>query len=366
MAEIRAIGVRKGGNQPELFRIEAPRITKPNEVLLEMVNVGICGSDKDIIENSLVESPEGDDKLILGHEGLGKVVEKGDSVKSLKKGDYVAIIPRHGCGICEPCKTGRSDFCETGLYTASGQHNRHGFDSELYVEEEEYLVKVPKKLTKVAVLAEPFSIVEKAVEQIRCIQKRIPTYDFQKSKAVVFGMGSVGMAAIAILRANNIQTYALGRRDADDPKVELVKELGAEYVDMRNKDVNKLKEEIGTVEIVIEATGGTQLVIDLIELMSRNSIYVFLGIPKGAEELCFNIKGMINKIVRQNLLIVGSVNSQKPHFRMALKEMAKIQKSNNNILDRIITHRFTMQQYKEAFGQDKEGQVKAVIDFTKK
>ncbi len=366
MAEINAIGVRKGSTEPELFRIEAPRITKPSEALLEMVNVGVCGTDKDIIENSLVDAPEGDDKLILGHEGLGKVAETGSGVKSLKKGDYAVIIPRHGCGICTPCRTGRSDFCETGLYTASGQHKRHGFNSELYVEEEEYLVKVPRQLVNVAALIEPFSIIEKAVEQIRHMQKRVPAHDFSKSRAVVFGMGSVGIAAIAILRANSIQTYVLGRRGPEDLKVQLVKELGAAYIDIRGKDVNRIKDEIGTADIIIEATGGTQLVIDLIELMSRNGIYVFLGIPKGAEELCFNIKGMIHKLVRQNLLIVGSVNSQKPHFKAALKDMARIQKSHNMILDRIITHKFTMQQYKEAFGQDKEGQIKGIMDYTKR
>ncbi len=363
--KIKAIGVRKGKREPELFEIDAPKIKKKNDVLLEMLQVGVCLTDKDIIENSLVDNPPGDDKLILGHEALAKVIETGTDVKSVKKEDYVVMIPRHSCGICKPCKSRRSDFCETGLYTAAGQHKRHGYNSELYIEEEEHLVKVPPEIRDVAVLAEPFSVVEKAIMQVKHIQSRIPAYEFQTSKAVVFGMGSVGMSAIALLRNYGIETYVLGRRDKTDPKAKLITEFGAKYVDMRNKNVNIIKKEIGEMDIVIEATGATQLVIDLIELMKRNAIYVFLGIPKGVEELCFNIKGMVHKIVRENLVIMGSVNSQREHFELAVKHIEEIQKKYNGILEKIITDRHSLEDYKQAFEKDHEMQIKAIIEFKK-
>ncbi len=363
---MQAIGIRKGRKEAELFSLPEPKISRPDEVLLEMASVGVCLTDKDVIENSLVDSPPGEDRLIIGHEAVGRVLKAGSAVKRFKKGDYAAIIPRHGCNICQPCKTGRSDYCETGLYTSSGQHKRHGFNMEYYVESESYLVKVPDKLADVAALVEPFSIIEKALEQIEHIQGRIPTYRLEKRKALVFGMGSVGMAAIATLRARGIETHVLGRRGPEDIKVKLVKEMGAKYINIREKNVMGVKKEHGTFDIIIEATGATQMVIDLIEVMSRNGLYVFLGIPKGAEELCFNIKGMINKLVRQNLIIAGSVNSQRPHFEAAITDMAAIQKKYNNILNRIITERYDIKDYQKAFAPDEgEGHIKAVIEYKK-
>ncbi len=364
--KIKAIGVRTGKKEPEIFEIEAPEIQKKNDVLLEMIHVGVCLTDKDILENSLVDAPLNEDKLILGHEAVAKVIETGADVKTVKKGDYVVMIPRHSCYICKPCKTGRSDFCETGKYTAAGQHKLHGYNSELYVEQEAHLVKVPDEIRDIAVLAEPFSIAEKAISQAEHIQKRIPTLEFNKSKAVVFGMGSVGMTAIAILRNRGIETYVLGRRDANDPKVKLAKGFGAKYVDIRGKNVNTIRDEIGRAEIVIEATGATQLVIDLIELMERNGIYIFLGIPKGAEELCFNIKGMINRIVRENLVIIGSVNSQKEHFEAALKDMADIQRKHPGIVNKIITNSYSIEEYKDAFSKEGDSHIKSIIDYSKK
>ncbi len=363
--KMRAIGVRKGKREPEIFEMEAPKIKKKDDILLEMIGVGVCLTDKDILENSLVDSPPNDDKLILGHEALARVVEIGSEVKSVKKGDYVVMIPRHSCGICKPCKTGRSDFCETGNYTAAGQHKLHGYFSELYVEQEAYVVKVPAEISDVAVLTEPFSITEKAITQAEYIQRRIPSFEFNKSKAVVFGMGAVGMTAIAILRNRGIETYVLGRRDENDPKVKLARDFGAKYIDIRGNNVMTIKKQIGTADIVIEATGATQLVIDLIELMARNGIYIFLGIPKGAEELCFNIKRMINRIVRENLVIIGSVNSQREHFEAALKNMAEIQKKNKGIINRIITDVYTLDKYKEAFSKERDSHIKTVIEFKK-
>ncbi|MBI2133088.1 alcohol dehydrogenase catalytic domain-containing protein [Candidatus Woesearchaeota archaeon] len=360
--KIRAIGVRKGKKEPEIFLIEKPQVTKPNQACIKMLDAGICGTDIDIIENSLVDSPPGEDKLILGHEAIGKIVETGEQTR-FRKGDHVALIPRHGCGICAPCKSRRSDFCETGQYTAAGQHKLHGYFSEFFVEEDEYIVKVPEGIVNVAVLAEPFSIVEKALQQVMNAQKRIPTHEFRKTKAVVFGMGSVGMSAIALLRNQGIETHVLGRRDNTDAKARLATEFGAKYVDIRNKNVNILKEEIGKVDLVIEATGATQMVIDLIELMKRNAIYVFLGIPKGSEELCFNIKGMVHKIVRENLIIMGSVNSQKEHFEVALKHIEEIHAKKPDAIEKIITNIYHLDEYKLAFSKSREETIKKIIRF---
>lgn len=364
MQQMRAIGVRKGKTEVELFTIPKPEIAHPNEALLRMVQVGVCGTDKDIIEKSLVDSPQNEDRLILGHEGLAEVIETGPSVKGLVKGDHVAIIPRHGCNICPPCKTGRSDFCETGLYTASGQHKRHGFNSEFYIEEQQYMVKVPRNAFEVAVLTEPISIVEKAIMQITGIQERIPCYEPKKRKVLVFGTGSVGISAVAALQAHGMRPHVLGRRPRTDPKIQLIEELGATYINAKNKSVLDIKKEAGEMDIIIEATGATQLVIDLIDLLSRNGIYAFLGIPKGSEQLCFNISGMLNKIVRQNIILLGSVNSQREHFEAAIKTITEIQKKHKGTLEKTITHRYRINQYKEAFGKDKEDTVKSVIDYT--
>ncbi|MEM3041181.1 MAG: alcohol dehydrogenase catalytic domain-containing protein, partial [Nitrososphaerota archaeon] len=328
-----------------------------------------------IIDSGFVDHPPGEDRLILGHEGLGQIVETGADVRDLKAGDYVVFTVRHGCGECEACNAGCSDFCYTGRYTESGIHKRHGFFREYVTEEEEYLVKVPPELKSAAVLAEPMSIVEKALEQVKIIQTRLPWFcvhrekildlDYwgQKKTAVVVGAGPIGFLGTCLLRLAGAETHVLERKDPDDIKVRLVEEMGAKYIDIRKSNLEEIVRTVGPVDVILEASGASKFAVELMRLMNRNAVYVLTGIGRGEEEACFDVRTLLRQIVQRNNIVLGTVSSNKNYFEKALADMQAVRKRFGNILERSITDRFSIKDYAEAFAK-RPNQIKAIFDFT--
>lgn len=151
-----------------MIEIAEPKITKPNDVLVRMLEVGVCGTDKEICHFDYGTPPAGSDFLVLGHESLGEVVATSSAVRDLKKGDLVVTMVRRPCEHpeCFACRNGRQDFCYTGDFKERGIKELHGFLTELVVDDERYFFKVPPELRDIAVLAEPLTIAEKALTQV--------------------------------------------------------------------------------------------------------------------------------------------------------------------------------------------------------
>lgn len=140
---MKAISLLSDTRQVELTEMPVPVITQPNQLKLRILEIGICGTDREQVVYGYGEVPEGTDKLVIGHEMLGQVVEAGAEVKGFSVGDYAVLTVRRGCGQCTPCLSNRSDLCYTGLFTERGIKGRHGFETEYVVDEEQYAVKVP-------------------------------------------------------------------------------------------------------------------------------------------------------------------------------------------------------------------------------
>lgn len=102
----------------ELKRIECdePTITESTHVKLRMLDVGICGTDKEICTFEYGIPPDDSDHLIIGHESLGEVVEIGSMVDNIKVGDLVVAMVRRPCADagCCPCRAGYQDFVLAG------------------------------------------------------------------------------------------------------------------------------------------------------------------------------------------------------------------------------------------------------------
>ncbi|MFB6351897.1 MAG: alcohol dehydrogenase catalytic domain-containing protein, partial [Bradymonadaceae bacterium] len=154
----------------------APSIQSPTEVKVEMLEVGICGTDHEIANFEYGTPPDGSDHLILGHEGLGRVESIGAEVEGLTPGDLVVPIVRRPCTDpeCLACRHGRQDFCYTGEYTERGINQRHGFMTEAIVDDQQYFVPVADELREIGVLTEPLTIAEKALTQVWDVQERLP------------------------------------------------------------------------------------------------------------------------------------------------------------------------------------------------
>jgi threonine dehydrogenase-like Zn-dependent dehydrogenase len=162
---MQALAVFPKKNSIEVIDAALPKLNHRSEFDLKVLEVGICGTDREIAEGLYGAPPLGEDYLILGHEAVCEVVAVGDQASGIEVGDLVVPSVRRPCGQsnCTACREGRQDFCYTGNFTERGIKNLHGFMADRIVEEHRYVTKVPAALRDVAVLIEPLTVAEKAL-----------------------------------------------------------------------------------------------------------------------------------------------------------------------------------------------------------
>lgn len=373
-----AMGMIRGEKGIQTFEIKKPEIKQKDEVLVRVKEVGVDGTDFNMVRYGLQDIRKGSDRIILGHEMVGIVEEAGSEVKSVARGDIVVMTVRRGCGICQPCLHNQSDMCMTGLYTERGLHKRDGFLTEFVVDKEQYTAKVPDGLGRLAVFTEPLSIAEKAIEQIRIIQSRLPwschhpehkfnSHQWGSCKtALVVGAGPLGLLAAALLRLRGVSTHVADIVPEDSLKVHLVGDMGAKYIDARQKTPKEIVEVCcsvtGNIDIILEAAGAATTAVELINYMSRSSIYVMTGIPREKLPMKLDAAQLVRQIVRYNQVIVGSVNSNYKHFKMAIRDIPDISLKFGNMMNEMITHSFKLGDYKKAFAIDDKNHIKTVIE----
>ena len=374
--KILAIGMYRNKSGIHKTEIDKPRLTKPNQVLIRVIQTGVDGTDFNIVKHNLQDIEQGKDFVILGHETMGIIEDKGKKVKKLKKGDLVTVTVRRGCNICSPCLHNQSDMCMTGLYKERGIHKMDGFLTKYIVDEENYIVKIPQSLEKYGNLIEPFSIMEKAIEQIRIIQKRMPwgcehpRHDFTHNEwgrcknAIVIGSSTLGFMGAALLRMANVNTTVVARSPETTFRARMVKKLGCKYVSSANKSPEEIIKEAGEdIDIVIDAAGASELALNLIKYTSRSSIHIFVGIPREPLHANLDANTIMRQIVRYNQVIAGVLNSNRKHFETAIKDLQVVNKKWPGILDGVITHRFKISEYEKAFNLKDPEQMKIVIDM---
>lgn len=372
-----AVGVVRGKEGVHEFELPKPEIGQPDEVLVRVKQVGLDGTDFGIARYNLQDIAEGRDEMAMGHEMVGVVEAVGSVVESLAPGDAVTMTVRRGCGICHPCLHNQSDMCMTGLYKERGIHKLDGYLTEYAVDQEQYIVKVPPETRELAVFTEPVSIAEKGIEQIRIIQSRLPwtcphpDHTFASDdwgvclNALVVGAGPLGLLATALLRLYEVNTFVADILPEDSRKAHLVKHMGADYIDSRNKTARELVDSCelsGNLNIVFEASGAADTALELLNHLSRSSIYVMTGIPREGSLMQIDAAQIVRQMVRNNQVLVGSVNSNRSHFEMALRDIGKIDFGFGGMLSEMVTHRFGLRDFRQAFGGQDAEHIKTVIE----
>ncbi len=372
-----AVGILRGQPGVHKFEIPVPEIKQPDEVLIRVKEVGLDGTDFNLVRYNLQDIPEGRQEMTIGHEVVGVVEEVGKKVKSLKPGDIVTVTVRRGCGECSPCLHNTSDMCLTGRYKERGLHKLDGFFTQFVVDQEQYIAKVPPRFAKIAVFTEPMSIVEKGIQQIRLIQSRLPwscahpghsltSEQWGGCKiALVIGAGPLGLLAIALLRIAAATVYTCDVVSEDSPKITLAHRLGAGYIDARTKSAGELMEAgaaEGNLDIMFEASGAATTALQLLQYMSRGSIYVMTGIPREEILMQLDAAQLVRQVVRYNQVIVGTVNSNRSHFEMALSDMGKITSKFSGVLESMLTERLKFEEYQQAFAPKDAKHIKTVVE----
>ena len=164
-------------------------------VLVETLAIGVCGTDIEILTGQYGWPPPGEERLVLGHESLGRVLE-APAGGALAKGDLVVGIVRRPDPVpCANCAVLEWDFCRNGLYTERGIKQHHGYCSERYRITPDFTVKVDSGLGILGVLLEPTSVVAKAWEEVDRVGSRA---HWDPKKVLVTGAGPIGLLAALI------------------------------------------------------------------------------------------------------------------------------------------------------------------------
>ncbi len=228
---MRAVAVVPASKQVALVEHPEPVIASPTDVVMRVLRVGVCGTDREIASFAYGTPPAGADHLVLGHESLVEVIDAGPQAAGFAKGQLVVPMVRRPCAdpACDGCRAGRQDFCRTGGYTERGIQGAHGFMTERIVDDARWLVPVPAALRDVGVLVEPLTIAEKALLEVRRMLDRMPWRDgsLEGLRAVVLGGGPVGLLGALALRAAGCEVTLVSRQDASDSRAAMLGAIGA-------------------------------------------------------------------------------------------------------------------------------------------
>ncbi|MGI0132847.1 MAG: glucose 1-dehydrogenase [Thermoplasmata archaeon] len=359
---MQAVVVRPPAGGASLEEVAEPSVGA-GEVKVAVLELGVCGTDRDIVSGKYGTPPVGETSLILGHENLGRVTEVGEGVEGWAPGDLVVATVRRGCGACRFCRAGRSDFCETGRFTERGIRGAHGYLAEYYVERPDYLVKVPKRLRPFAVLLEPMSVVEKAVDEgRRVLDRKEPTPGERPTsapRALVAGTGAIGMLAAFLLRSEGFEVCAIDRHGDDTLAGGLLPAIGARHVNVAN-GLSALGG--ATFDLAVEASGSAALDFGLMSTLSANGVLVLTGIP-AADAPSEAVQGgaLWRTVVLENQAIVGSVNANRRHFASGIRHMTRFRREFGETIERLITSRRPMAEFRDVLTERTAGSMKTVL-----
>lgn len=325
-----------------------PGSPAPGEVLLRTLDVGVCGTDREIADFEYGTPPPGDEQLIIGHESLAEVLEVGEEVDGLEPGALVVAMVRRPCPHpeCRPCRLGHQDFCVTGDFVERGIKEAHGFMAERFTDEPTHLLAVPGELRDVAVLVEPLTIAEKALRQLWLVQQRLPWTDpsagpDRRGKghtALVLGSGAVGQLGAMALVAAGFETYVYAREPVPNPKAAAAEAFGATYLSAGDVAPEELGERAGgSVDVVYEAAGASQLAFDVLGQLGPNAVFVFTGVPgrKGPIEFDADMR----RLVLGNQVALGTVNAGRDAYEGAIADLARFRERWPDAVHGLITAR---------------------------
>ena len=356
---MKAVGVFPGSREVRLVEHPEPRIEAADEARIRILEVGACGTDREICAFEFGEPPAGRDYLVLGHEGLGEVVEVGAGVGRLRPGDLVVPMVRLPCDApaCRPCRRERQDFCLTDTFPEHGIRRAHGFMTEQVVDREKFLVPVPRTLRDVAVLVEPLTIAEKALFQAAEVQKRLP-YEPGR-KAVVLGAGPVGLLGAMALLTRGYETFVYARSPGDTPNARLAASIGATYVSGSTTAFDALAKRLGGIDLVYEAAGAVRPAFEIAEHLAPNGVCILTGVP-GLAPVGVDVARLMRNMVLKNQAVVGTVNAGRDAFEAAIRDLEVFRGRWPDALRGLITGRFRLDDFRRLL-LDKPAGIKSIF-----
>jgi threonine dehydrogenase-like Zn-dependent dehydrogenase len=370
---MKAVAVFPGSREVKVIEQQDPGISQPDQVLLRILDVGICGTDKEICSFEYGTAPAGDEHLVIGHEALAEVVQVGPAVERLRVGDLVVPSVRRPCPDpgCRACRSEHQDYCYTGGFTERGIKEAHGYMAEYAVDHERYMNLVPAGLRDIAVLAEPLTIAEKALAQIVSMMQYRPPWISPQTphqdrgrdlSALVLGIGPVGLLGAMTLATAGFTTYVYSREMAPDPRIDLVAGIGATYVSSQTAEFADLAAQIGNIDLVYEAAGHSHFALQALRVLGTNGIFVLTGVPGPQAFIESDPARLMRDMVLKNQVLLGTVNAGVEDFAAALRDLDVFRQRWPAVVSTLIAGRYQPEQAPELILGRPPG-IKSVITF---
>src|SRR3954465_2719132 len=356
---MKAIAVHPGqGDSIHLREIPEPHVTDIPEgrgVKVKVLRVGVDGTDKEINAAEYGAAPPGDEYLVTGHESFGQVVEVGPEVPStIRPGTYVvASVRRPGSSIYG--KIGLQDFTTDDVYYERGINLLHGYLTEYYIEDHQYVFPLPASLAEVGVLLEPTTVAEKGVNHAYEIQRRLKVWE--PRRACVLGSGTVGLltALVARLRGLELTVYSLPPKP--NRNAELIEQLGGVYVSSQERTLAEAAAERGPFDLMFDATGFSPIVWEAAEVLGKNGVLVLASITGGDRTTEINSDRINQSFVLGNKVMVGTVNAAPADFRSGVDDLIKAEALYPGWLAKLLTTRIDgLENYEQMIRELTENQ----------
>jgi glucose 1-dehydrogenase len=321
------------------------------ELLVDALALGVCGTDREIARGEYGWAPPERERLVLGHESLGRVREAPEGAQASPGDLVVGVVRRPDPVPCPACAHGEFDMCRNGEYTERGIKAIDGYGSERWTVEADYAVRLDPALERVGMLLEPTTVVAKAWDHIERIGERAW---FEPRRVLVTGAGPIGLLAALLGAQRGLEVHVLDRV-TEGPKPELVAALGGTY----HHDDFEAAAARARPDVIVEATGAGQLVIDAMVATVPAGILCLTGVSPRGRMLSVDAGWVNREIVLENDVVFGSVNANLHHYRLAAEALAA---ADRGWLERLVTRRVPLARFAEAL-EGRPEDIKVVIDL---
>jgi glucose 1-dehydrogenase len=349
-ATMRAVAVtpKKPGSARQ---VELPLPTAaPGMALMRVLEVGIDGTDTEINQGLYGDAPPGSEFLVIGHEALSVVEAVGEGVTGFIPGDLVVSTVRRPDD-CPNCQAGESDMCLFGKYTERGIKGAHGYMGEYYGETPAFMVKIPPALRPFAVLLEPLSIVEKATFQAWKIQERML---WRPQRAVVLGAGPIGILGTILLRLRGLEVHVYAKQPPDGMQSRILRSLGATYESVDDRPVTGIRDELGQIDFILEATGNSSVAFEAMAQLGTNGVLCLTGVSAGNRSIEIPADVINLQMVLGNRVAFGSVNANRRYFETGVEHFRQAEQQWPGIFERLLTRRVPFDDFKSALDRRPE------------
>ena len=331
---MQAIGAFPRMTEPRIVELPEPSQPAAGEVLCRTVSLGVCGTDRDILEAAQPMVPQGEPCLVLGHECLGRVESVGDRVSAISVGDYVVPVVRRAFDR----HSARPDMLPFGTFTERGIVHEHGFSSPRWIDRPEYLFRIPREIVEIAVFTEPLSVAEKGINEALAVQRgRLGSDAWSNPRVLVTGLGPIAFASLLACRCRQWPVTVYGRDDEQTFRAKLAQDWGASYISDVHFEGNLDDVEGQGFDLILECTGSDEVLMRVAPALASCGVMVWLGSSRRPQPRRHNLDVLMRNAVLRNHVHLGTVNAAPRDFEQAIEHLSELNRTHSEQMRAIFT-----------------------------